>query len=532
MRSRSYARSLAASAALAGVLSTTACAGGGTGQTPGWISEALTEPQHLTPSNVTEVLAFQVDHALFTGLVEYDDKTLAPRLGMAQSITTTDNRTWTIVLRPGWTFHNGEPVTSDSFINAWNFAARGSSAQVSAPFFAYIQGYADVHPAAKRPASATTMRGLKRVNDTTFTVTLNHSFVNFRVLLGYPAFYPLPKAALADPRKYDEAPIGNGPFRMQGTWQHNQRIRVERYAGYKGVQPKIKGIEFKIYQNQATAFNDLLAGNVDIVKSVPLDQVDRAKTQLGSRYKIYQSDTLTILGFSLRSGVYRDPRIRKALSMAIDRDEIAAKIFKGTTTPATSYLSSVVAGHRATACGRLCTFDPVRAKQLLAQAGGLRDNTAEITYNVDAGHKPWVEAVCNQIARNLNVTCKPVPVPRLADLINQLQGHQVRGAYRYNWHADYPTADYYLRPLYSCDGAQNFQGFCDRTFDSLLEEGDRAKTAAAADVAYNRAEDALMKEFPAIPLWYVNNATAHSPRVGNVSFSPQGYLNLFTVTAS
>ena len=116
------------------------------------------EPQHLVPTNVNESEGNQVLSTLFAPLVDFDDKA-KPFEVAAESITSTDSKVWTVKLKAGWTFHNGEPVNSDSYINAWNYGAYGPSGQNNNFFFEKIDGYADLNPAdpdgsgpAKAPA--------------------------------------------------------------------------------------------------------------------------------------------------------------------------------------------------------------------------------------------------------------------------------------------------------------------------------------------------------------------------------------------
>ncbi len=96
------------------------------------------------------------------------------------------------------------------------------------------------------------MSGLKKVDDLTFTVTLSEPYIDFKTMLGYTAFYPMPEAAFSAPGvlkdSYEQAPIGQGPFKMKGTWQHDAKIEVERYDAFPGEKPKVKNVEFRIYQ--------------------------------------------------------------------------------------------------------------------------------------------------------------------------------------------------------------------------------------------------------------------------------------------
>ena len=120
----------------------------------------------------------------------------------AESITSTDNKVWTIKLKDGYTFHNGEKVTADNYINAWNYGAYGPNGQDNNYFFEQdrgLRGPATRPTTTATPDSAKTLTGLKKVDDLTFTVTLSEPFSEFKSMLGYTAFYPLPKAAFAAP---------------------------------------------------------------------------------------------------------------------------------------------------------------------------------------------------------------------------------------------------------------------------------------------------------------------------------------------
>ena len=123
-------------------------------------------------------------------------------------------------------------------------------------------------------------------------------------MLGYTAFFPLPMAAFSDlannviDGRYQEAPIGQGPFKMKGTWQHDQLIETERNDDYAGpVKPKIAGVAFKIYQQQTTQYQDLLAGQLDIVPRMPIENIGSARADLGDRYQQSPASTIQFLAF-------------------------------------------------------------------------------------------------------------------------------------------------------------------------------------------------------------------------------------------
>lgn len=177
---------------------------------PGYFSMYITEPEHtLVPGNTTENQGGRILRSLFTALVEFNNETAAVEYtGVAESITSHDNVNWTIKLKPGWTFHNGEPVTAQSYVDAWNYTALSTNAQGSSSFLANVDGFDDLQgdPAHKIAPRATQMRGLHVVDDVTFTVRLNTPFAIYPMTLGYTAFLPLPKAFFRDPVKFGCTP--------------------------------------------------------------------------------------------------------------------------------------------------------------------------------------------------------------------------------------------------------------------------------------------------------------------------------------
>ena len=268
----------------------------------------IAEPQHLVPTNTTETSGSQVLSALFSPLVDYDAAN-KPYEVAAESVTSSDNKVWTIKLKPGYTFHNGEPVTADNYIDAWNYGAYAPDGQDSSYFFEKIAGYDDLQGESPK---AKTLSGLKKVDDLTFTVTLSDPYIDFKTMLGYTAFYPLPKAAFSAPgvltEGYEQAPIGQGPFKMKGTWQHDAKIEVEKYDAFPGQQPKVGGVEFRIYQQPTAAYADVLSDNLDVIKSIPTENLSTAAADLGDRFQQSPASSLQVAGLpDLPEGV-QQPR--------------------------------------------------------------------------------------------------------------------------------------------------------------------------------------------------------------------------------
>ena len=155
----------------------TGTAGAGNDKT---YSVFIVEPNNLVPPNTNESEGSLVLSALFTGLVDYDPQTNIPENAMAENISSTDQINWTIDIKKGWTFHNGEPVLAQSFVDAWNYGAYGPNLAKNGYFYGNIEGYDkttcktdEEGTKCVTPATAKTLSGLKVVDEDTFTVTLD-----------------------------------------------------------------------------------------------------------------------------------------------------------------------------------------------------------------------------------------------------------------------------------------------------------------------------------------------------------------------
>ncbi|GAB3974162.1 peptide ABC transporter substrate-binding protein [Streptomyces sparsus] len=512
-------------------LSATAC-GGGSGDSDsdeggkggGSISMDIAEPKRLIPASVTESSGSQVLSALFAPLVDFDDDN-KPVMAAAESIESTDNKVWTIKLKDA-TFHDGTKVKAQNYVDAWNWGAYGPNAADGNYFFGTIEGYDKLNPQdpdgeegpkkAGEP-KAEKLSGLKAVDDKTIEVTLSDPFSGFASLLGYTVFYPMPDAAFEDLDAYEEAPIGQGAFQMDGEWKHDQQVKVKAYEDYSlGDKPKIDGIDFKVYQDQNTAYNDVLGGNLDVVRTIPTEVMGTAPDELGDRFKTSPASTFQFLAYPTYEDAYKDPKVRKAISMAIDRDEVIDVVFQGSQDPARSFVSPVVAGFREDTCGEACKFDPDAAKKLLDEAGGFKGDKIELGYNGDGGHKQWIEATCDQIRKNLDIECVGTPVPKFAELLTQVEKKQFPGMFRMGWIMDYPSMENYLGPLYSTGGSSNYYGYSNKEFDKLVAEGRQADSEEEAIKKWQQAEDILAEDMPVIPLRYGKNVFGHSESVKNV----------------
>jgi len=532
MRVSRGARIAAGTALLA--LAVAACGGGatpsgdstsGSGDTP--VRMELGEPQNLlVPSNTTESEGAEVLASVFEPLVNYNENKEAVEAA-AESITSEDNKTWTIKLKPGYTWHNGEPLVAQNYVDAWNYAANQDNAQQAGYFFARIAGYEDLNPGEGKEVATKEMKGLKAVDDTTFTVELAASFSQFKVMLGYTAFYPLPKAAFGADGKitaeFGEKPIGQGLFKLDKPYKKgtDQTIELTVYDKYPAAKPKNwTKLQFKLYNSSETAYNDLQGDNLDIQDALPASAIASAKTALGDRYVDQPDAGIGYIGFPLQyNDEYKDVKVREAISMAIDRKTIAETVFSGTRAPADDFINPAIAGYRQGACAA-CAYDPGKAKEQYAAAKG--PAKLELGYNADGGHKEWIEAVANNIRANLGVEVTVKPFEQFASILDDLDAKKYKGMFRMGWAIDYPSAENYLSPIFSTGAIKsgsNYAGYSNKEFDDMVAKGDQAPTAEEGLKLYQQADDILIKDLPYIPVYFYRNNSGSSTKVKNVKIN-------------
>ncbi|MDF2562918.1 MAG: transporter substrate-binding protein [Microbacterium sp.] len=516
-----------ASVALAGVgaLALAGCASGGgstestSGSGDAIISANGSEPQNpLIPTNTNEVGGGKILDAIFAGLVYYDAAG-EPVNEMAESITVDDPQNLTVKLKEGMTFSDGEEVTSDNFIKAWNYGALASNEQLSSYFFEDIEGFSYDEDSE--------LTGLKEVDEHTFTIALNKPATDFALRLGYSAFFPLPDVAFDDMEAFGESPIGNGPYKLaaEDAWQHDVEINLVKNEDYEGGrEAQNGGLDVIFYASQDAAYADLLAGNLDVLDAVPDSAFSSYESDLGDRAvnqpaAVFQSFTIPerLAHFEGEEGKLR----RQAISMAINREEITETIFQGTRTPASDFTSPVIAGWSDELEGaEVLEYDADKAKELWAEADAISpwSGTFQIAYNSDGGHQAWVDAVTNSIKNTLGIEASGAPSVDFASLRTEITNRTIQTAFRTGWQADYPGLYNFLGPIYATNAGSNDGDYSNPEFDQLLSDGISNTDADAANADFQAAQEILLQDLPATPLWYSNVTGGYSESVDNVEF--------------
>ncbi|OIH96913.1 MULTISPECIES: ABC transporter substrate-binding protein [unclassified Curtobacterium] len=518
----------ALAAAATVVLVATGCSAGGDADSAaggGSLVYATGEPDHLTPGRQT--VAFTQTLALFAPLTETDADGELQDVA-AESVTSDDATTWTITLRDGWEFQNGEPVTPESYVKAWNHTAYGPNAWENSGQLAAIVGYSDLNPAKGTPTTKE-MSGLRVTGDDTFTVTLTHADSQFPLQLSQAqtAFYPMPEAAYDDLKAYDAKPIGNGPYEMTEARKANQEFTVSAWSGYQGTKAKTDEVTFRPYSDMNTAYTDVLAGNADVL-FLPTDKMTSADADFGDRLHSFDAPGIDYLGFPLWDDRYADPDVRRAISMSIDRDEVNDAIYGGLYEPATALTPPNMSGTQEGICGEACEFDPAAAKQLLADAGGF-EGSITLVYPGGNGLDSLYEAYANQIRQNLGVDTEAKATTDWASYYSQLTDKEIEGPHFGHWGALYASQQNTLRALFTtAGGCAPCTGYYQSDqVDELLAKADSAGSQDEANDYYAQTQEAVLADFPVVPTFFdkysyvVSEKIASLPAVDGSPVVPQ-----------
>ncbi len=494
------------------------------------------EPQNpLIPGNTNETGGGKPIDLLFSRLISFDAKGNASN-EVAESIEANADATqYTIKLKKGWKFTDGTPVTAESFTKAWSYTANAKNAQKCASFFSTIKGYDKLQDADNLKGDEQ-LEGLTVVNDNEFTVDLNQSDSVFAIKVGYSGFAPLPESFYKDPKAFGEKPVGNGPYKFQ-SWDHDNEIVLVKNPDYKcNRTPKNDGVTFKVYTKDEAAYADIQSGSLDVMESVPASATKTFETD--STVQAYNKAGSVIQQFTIPSGLKHfeagteeGTLRRQAISMAINRNNICEKVLNGTGTPASDFTSPLTPGYSDSLKGSdNLKYNASKAKELWEKANAISpwtsDDKLTFAYNADGGHETIYTAVVNSINNTLGSEVAATnPYPTFNDYRTAVSDRKVQGAFRSGWQPDYPSAENYLVQNFSSSAADgngsNDGDYKNSKFDDLCNQAAAAQTTDEANKLYQQAQEVLLNDLPAVPLYYANAYGVASTNVSNFEMNWQ-----------
>jgi len=514
------------------------CTTGG-GATGGTIRYYINQPACIDTFNVQESEGTQVAANIFDSLTKYDYRT--KKLNGAAAVSwdvNADATVFTFHLVKGALFHNGDPVTANDFKFGWERMCNPNTTTDPSEISYHIDkiiGYDDM-----LKGNATEMKGLKALDDYTFEVSLKEAFADFPMVASHPALGPVPSGgAASDFNSFYRSPIGNGPFMMDGSWVDDQYIRVKRFDDYYGEKPKIDGCDFLIIKSPETAYTQFQAGDLDFTQ-IANGQIASAQNQYGTSSDGWTINPgkQTLLGpesstyyfvMEQTDPVFKDKNIRKAVSMAINRQAICDTIFEGTRTPAGSIVPPGIEGYRE-GSWPYAKYDIEAAKKALADAGypegkGLPEIT--LSCNSGGGHEEIMQMAQADL-KAIGITAK-LETMEWANYLETLAAGKYQIG-RLGWIADYPIMDNFLFPLFYTGNGDNRSHYSNPEVDQKLMEARSITDTKKRIKAYQAVDDILGEDCIVAPVMFYCHNRVGSDSLNNFFFSPNMIADLKAMT--
>lgn len=484
----------------------------------------------IDPMFVTDVPTSRVIKHVYEGLVKFDkENNVVPALAESFDISK-DGKVYTFKLRKGVKFHNGEEMTAAdvkfSFERACDPKAASPSAQ---SFLNDIVGAEE-----KLSKKADKVEGVKVIDDYTVQITIKQPKLVFLSKLVYKVASVLPKSSTPPKQMNDiKQAIGTGPFKFK-AFHRDQLAVLERNENYYGTQPKIEKIEIPIVKDPLTQLSQYKNGKYHYLR-VPVSELEglRKDEKLSKQLRLKQNASLFWIEFNPKlMKELQDPRVRRALAMAVDMQYIVKYIFHDSVEHAKGMVPPGIAGSRQNTA-RLA-YNVKEANRLLDEAG-FKDRSKFpkielLAAQKSPNHVPLAESTVVQWNKNLGINAKVKQLEWVTySKMSNDKNMPVRIA---GWLADYFDASNFLSDLFARYG-YNFNDYDNPKFDALCKKADTALDAKERLKLYAQAEDILLRDAIVIPGFNMNDVYLIRDDVKGLEFNLGGemeHINVSIVT--
>jgi oligopeptide transport system substrate-binding protein len=466
------------------------------------------EPQTLDQAHTSIDVESNILKDLYEGLTVYDaGGNIIP--GIAESWTVSgDGLTYTFKLRANAKWSNGDPVTAGDFVYSYRRIEDPKTAAGYATILYPIKNAQAINTAKAGNPMAPGQLGMRAVDDKTLEIVLERPTPYFLQLLAHQTALPVHQATVEKLGTNFVKPgnmVSDGAYVLSENVANDHITLTKNPNYYDAASVKIDRVIFYPTEDQAAAIRRFEAGELDLQYNFPADQTEFLQKQLGGdvvHVAPYLSTYYYV--FDMRHPPFDDVRVRRALSMAIDRDFLSAKIFAGAQLPSYSFVPPGIAGYTPASADFASMSQLDRedaAKKLLTEAGygpGGKPLKIEIRYNTNANH----QKVATAIADNWKELGADVSLMN-SDVKSHYAYLQEGGAFdvaRCGWTADYADAENFLFLFVSSNKTFNYPHYNSSTYDSLVAQSYKERDPAARAKILQEAEAVLMQDQPTAPL--------------------------------
>lgn len=483
------------------------------------------EPSSLDPHKVESDVENNIISDLFEGLVSVSPAgEIEPRL--AEKWENKDNTVWTFHLRPGVTWSDGTAITAQDIVWSWQrlVSPLTASPYASYPGNMHIVNGAEIAQGKKAPETL----GVKAVDDATLEVTLTQPNAAFLAMLAHPSLVPLDKVLISrygDKWTKPEHIVTSGPYKLS-QWVVNERIVAERNPRYwDNAHTVINKVTYLPISSETADVNRYKAGEIDIVYTVPINQFAQLKKTMGDQLDVSPQLATYYYEFNTTRPPFNDPRVRRALNMALDKDIIAEKVLGQGQRPAWLISQPDIGGvklHNPEYASWPREKRIAEAKKLLSEAGYNETHPLvfNLLYNTSESHQRIAIAASSMWKKNLVVEAK-LQNQEWKTMLDAMHTHNF-DAVRYAWIADYDDAATFLNNFRTGD-SENTSQYSNPAYDEALRNAAKASDTAARGKFYQQAEDLLGQDVPAIPVYHYVRTHLVKPWVGGFTSDKLGY---------
>jgi oligopeptide transport system substrate-binding protein len=487
------------------------------------------EPSTLDPHRSTGSPESFIMSALWEPLIDWNETATGFVPAAAESWTLSpDGRTYTFHLRPTAKWSNGEPVTARDWVRSWQRWWTPSLAAELANFGDPIVGvFAFRTGQTTDPATL----GLREIDTYTLEIKLVEPDVLFLDRLTNYPWFPVHEASVTaaggffDPRTDFVRPgilVSNGPYQMT-AWKHGQYVEVSRNPHFHGTT-RLDAIRFLAFDSLDTTERAFRSGQLHITDSVPASKVAVYRDAHDPAYLSYPRVGTRFLSLNTTRPPFDDPRVRRAFSLALDRQKLVEFVLRTGGTPAYAMIKALPSGHQPTA---LITESVTEARRLLAAAGypnGDNFPPVEYLYNTLDRNRQIAEALQQMWATALGVkiTLRNEEWKVFLDTRRQLDYHIARTG----WlpFSPEPAELYELQTTHS---PSNETGWSDATYDQLVESARREMDPVRRFALYDQLDQILVEAAPVIPWGHYARNRLVDP---SISGWPQNHMEALVWT--
>lgn len=478
-------------------------------------------PSTLDPALIVDLDGARIAAKLYSGLVAFDDR-LTPVPDLAASWTVSpDGRVFTFQLRQGLRFHNGREVTVEDIIYSFERVLNPATRSPRTWVLERISGSRQF-----MAGTAPHIAGLRKKAPRELSITLDEPFGPFLSFLGLTTASIVPREEVEKwGLDYGFHGSGTGPFVLK-QWQHNRHLVLEVNNAYYGRKPCIAGIYYKIVPEDFTALVEFEKGGLDLLPEIMASEYDRFARDPAWQPCMQQSASLNTyyLGLNCQAAPYTDSRVRQALHFAIDKDKILETVLGGRGIPARGPLPPLLSSAEDR---EQYPYDPVRAKELLRQAGYPNGFAMTLYQAADPETLDICQAVQGYL-KNVGITVTIVQLEWSTFLETIARGDAP--AFWLSWWADYPDGENFLFPLFHSRNwgpGGNRCRFKNQVIDELIMQALKITDEKKRREQYRIIEQKIIDEAPLLWCWHKSVAGIHQPRVEGLTMPPLAVMEKF-----